>query len=435
MSGRLASLKALAAGQASPVSLTRACLEAIEARNGALNLIVHLDAAGALEAAAAAQARRAAGAPLSPIDGAPLVIKANIAVAGWPWTAALALFAQRVAARDAEIVARLRAAGAVLLGLANMHEAAFGATTTSPLYGPAFHPARLGYTPGGSSGGSAAAVAAGFCLGALGTDTMGSVRLPSAYCGVAGMKPSGGRVWLSGVEPLSPTLDHVGAHARDAHDLALLMAALETRETGAPPGVGLAGLRVGRVAHGVALEPGVAARFEAACAAFVAAGARVEEAALDGAAFAQLRLHGLLICEAEAGRALAGPRALRPQGVSASLAALLDYGLSVAPARLAEAYAACAHAAEAAQAAFEAFDVLILPTAPHTAFPHSAPAPPSQADLTVFANMAGIPALSLPMGCDAQGLPAGLQILAPQGADARALAVAAAIEPWLNASV
>lgn len=421
-------------GAATPEAVLETCLEAVAARNGALNAIVHLDTEGSRRAASRAAARWKAGEPLSPIDGAPIVVKANVAVEALPWTAALGPFADRVAAEDSAVVARLRAAGAVIVGIANMHEGALGATTTSPLYGQADNPLAPRLTPGGSSGGSAAAVAADFCVGAVGTDTMGSVRLPSAYCGVAGFKPSFGRLSRRGVELLSFSLDHVGVHARTARDLAPLYDAVAGYDAADPFAVdhgagpapaALSSLRIGRlVADDVPLEPEVATRFQDAL-------ARIGEIAtisLTDVALPTVRRRALLVTEAECAALLDGAAALDDPRFSPTFRALVQYGAAQPAAQLAAAHHLLASTRHAVRRAFERVDILLCPTTPHVAFPYAQAAPATQADLTVLANVAGLPAASIPMGPGRDGLPTGLQIIGPRGADARVLAAAQAIE-------
>src|SRR5690606_37664441 len=154
------------------------------------------------------------GMPLSPLDGVPVAVKDNVAISGLARPGAIVAYETQIAPADATVVSKLRAAGAVVTGMLNMDEGAFGTTTESPLYGRCRNPLRLDHSPGGSSGGSAAAVAAGLCVASLGTDTLGSVRIPASYCGIVGFKPSHGAIDAGGVLALPPTLDHVGVLAR-----------------------------------------------------------------------------------------------------------------------------------------------------------------------------------------------------------------------------
>ena len=218
--------QAYAQGLCDPVAVTRAHLARIALRNPALHAFVHVCSDQALQQAHASAQRWASGQPLGPLDGVVMALKDNIDVVGMPCTAGTAAFAQRIPTRDAPIYQRLSAAGMVLLGKLNMHEAALGATTDNPVYGRCMNPLREGYTPGGSSGGSSAAVADHLCTLAMGTDTMGSVRIPAAYCGVMGMIPTRTRLPMDGIVPLSPTLDVAGPLARSGQDLAQVMACL-----------------------------------------------------------------------------------------------------------------------------------------------------------------------------------------------------------------
>ncbi len=177
----------------------------LEARNAPLNAFVDWD--------------RDAHGRAGQLAGLTVGIKSNIAVADLPWTGGMGVYRDRIATRDAEVVARLRAAGATILGTLNMHEAALGATTDNAFYGRTHNAHRHDYTPGGSSGGSGAAVAAGLCDVALGTDTMGSVRIPAAYNGVYGLKPTHGAVSQDGLAMLEPSLDCIGPLARDLDEL------------------------------------------------------------------------------------------------------------------------------------------------------------------------------------------------------------------------
>jgi len=431
-------------GAITPVEAFEVFLGRAERLNPALNAIVHWDVGEASAAAAASAERWRASMPLSVLDGVPMAVKANLAVKGQPWTGALSAYKDRVAVADSGAVAALRRAGAVILGIANMHEAALGATTTSPLYGPAFHPLRAGYTPGGSSGGSAAAVAAGLVPAALGSDTLGSVRLPSAYCGIAGFKPSFGRVSRAGMTLLSYTLDHVGVHARYARDLLPLMAALAGRDPADPFATGLArmastpagvasdlkGLRLGAVTLEPAMQvsAGVALAYDRMLAHLSAAGAVIEPVTLEGYEPAVMRLKGLLICEAEAASLMADALASSPEAFSPAMRGLLTYGATQPAAKLAAAQWAIAQTRAMTARVFERVVALVSPTVGHTAFAHAQEPPATQIDLTALANFAGLPAASIPMGTAEEGLPCGFQIMAPFGADRTALSIAEAIE-------
>jgi aspartyl-tRNA(Asn)/glutamyl-tRNA(Gln) amidotransferase subunit A len=212
----------------SPVELVQACLRRIDERDPQLNAFITVSAESALEQATAAEALISQGLWRGPLHGIPIALKDIIDVAGIPTTAASRLFRDRVPGpgQDAEVVRRLREAGAVLIGKTNLHEFAYGGSSVISAYGPTRNPLAPDLTTGGSSGGAAAAVAAGMCYAAVGTDTAGSIRLPAAFCGVVGLKPSYGLVSARGVIPLAWTFDHVGPLARSATDAALLLQAI-----------------------------------------------------------------------------------------------------------------------------------------------------------------------------------------------------------------
>src|SRR6185369_9120124 len=207
----------------SPVELTRACLARIERLNPVVNTFITVTAEQALRQARDAEAEIHKGNWRGPLHGVPIALKDLIDTAGVRTTAGSELFKDRVPQEDAEVVRRLNAAGAVMLGKLNMHEFAYGATSVPTFYGAVHNPWKTDRIAGGSSGGSAAAVAAGLCFGALGSDTGGSIRQPSAYCGITGLKPTYGRVSTRGAIPLSWSLDHVGPMCRSVEDAALLL--------------------------------------------------------------------------------------------------------------------------------------------------------------------------------------------------------------------
>jgi aspartyl-tRNA(Asn)/glutamyl-tRNA(Gln) amidotransferase subunit A len=429
---------ALARRAVTAEAATQHYLDRIAALNPRLRAFTHVDAAGALAAAREADARLAKGQGLGPLDGVPIAVKDNIAVAGLPMTCGVEGRRQAVAAEDAFCVTLLREQGAVILGTLNMHEGALGATTDNVAYGRCINPWKDGYTPGGSSGGSGAAVAAGLCAAALGTDTMGSVRIPAAYCGVFGFKPSYGRISSAGLGHLSWTLDHVGPIARRAEDLRALMACLATGHAGAmvtipspdyrdfwlDEPVLFAGLTIGVMDADVELEPAVADTYASALDRLKALGAVLEPVRFDVPAPGVLRRKGLLISEAEGAVAFAQELA-SGEGLTPEFQGLLEWGARQPAAKLAEAQFAVlgARAKIRRQMAWLGLDLVVSPTAPQCAFAHGGPAPANQADFTCLANFADLPAASVPIGF-AHGLPVGLQVLGPEQADAFVLRVA-----------
>jgi len=213
-------------GDVSPVELTEACLGRIERLDAKLNAFITVTAEAALAQARAAEAAIRRGEWIGALHGIPVALKDLIDTAGVRTTAASALFKDRVPGEDAEVVRRLKVAGAVLLGKLNLHECAYGGSGVISYFGAARNPWDSECATGGSSSGAAAAVAAGMCYGAVGTDTGGSVREPAAFCGIVGLKPTYGRVSTRGVIPLAWTLDHVGPMTRTVTDAALMLQAL-----------------------------------------------------------------------------------------------------------------------------------------------------------------------------------------------------------------
>lgn len=423
--------QAYAQGLTDPVAVTRAHLARVAQRNPALQAFVHVCEDLALQQAQASAQRWASGQPRGPLDGVVMALKDNIDVVGMPCTAGTAAYAQRIPAHDAPVYQRLRDAGMVLLGKLNMHEAALGATTDNPVYGRCINPLRDGFTPGGSSGGSAAAVADHLCTIAMGTDTMGSVRIPAAYCGVMGMIPTRTRIPMDGIVPLSPTLDVAGPLARSGHDLAQTMACLL--------GIRLApavqtdvwnGLRVGILPQTdeVDMAPAVHQAWQTTQQRLQAQGAQVQSVLLPDWSPARNRLHALLMSEWEG--ADYWLNALGPElpGLSVGLQKMLHYGARLGPEKRQASQAAIDGLRAQGAALFADIDVLLLPTTPHTSFAHTEAAPASQAGWACLANMLGAPALSFP--CPTEGLPVSCQLLAAPGQDERLLSLACALDTF-----
>ncbi len=436
---------ALAAGAFSAQDLLRAYLARIAQYEDGLNCFITLLAEPALEQARAADTRRAKGQCLSPLDGIPIALKDNIDLAGVATTNGMAKF--RTPETDSAVAQRLTQAGAVIIGKANMHEGALGATTNNHHHGACHNPWRPGYTPGGSSGGSAAAVAARLCAGALGTDTMGSVRLPAAYCGLTGLKPTYGLISTCGVVPLSYGLDHVGPICRSTRDLSLLLGVLagydpECAESihphralraGRADLADLAGLRfaVPLGPDAIPCGTGIWEDFEGHVANLRHQGAVQVDLRLANPDPTGSRLAGLLISEAEAGYALRAELQSHPGDFSDDFRKMLDYGRNAAAHRLVAAQRRLQAVGHEVRKLFDQVDLLLLPTAAQAAFPFAQPAPANQADFTQWANHGGCPALSLPCGLSPDGMPLGLQLIGRPLADGRLLALGEAIAPLL----
>jgi len=437
-----AAAAAMRAGELTASALLQAYLERIDRHDRRLNAFITVTARAAETQAQAADARLRAGRPLSPLDGIPIALKDNIDVAGVVTTNGMRR--EVVAQEDAPVAHRLRAAGAVLLGKLNMHEGALGGTTDNPHHGRAHNPWAHDHTPGGSSGGSGAAVAARLCAAALGTDTLGSVRLPAHYCGVCGLKATTGLISTRGVMPLSYALDHVGPLTRTVRDLAAMTAVMAgpdpvSPESVAPPdgwsaGAGSpqspAGLRIGvlRNFDAEAMDEAVREAFAAALARLRRLGAEVVEVALDGYAPTPMRLAGVLISEAEAAFALDDELKATPDMASDAFKQMVAFGRDAPAWKLVRAQRRAAEAGAAGRRLFDEVDLLVSPTAPQVAFRFDAGARDDQADFTALANYARAPAVSVPSGFTADGLPLGLQLIAPPFAEARLLGAAAAFE-------
>lgn len=415
---------AFAGGSLAPVDVLRVYFDHIEQYNPRLNAFLSLRFDAAMEEARAAAGRWKSGQQRSPIDGVPFGVKANIAVKGLPWHGGIAAYRDRMAEEDAGVVERLRGAGAVPMGILNMHEGALGATTDNPSFGRCYNPWGDGLTPGGSSGGSGAAVAAGFCAFSLGTDTMGSVRIPSAYCGIAGLKPSYGDICGRGLVELSRTLDHIGPHALSARDLKMIYAALR-KDDSAPPARSLR-IGIGDWRGGVDVSPDVAAAFKKAAQELSKIG-EVSIIDLSKFDFGALRRRGLLVSEVEGYRTHKQRLAQSPGGFSDDFRGLLEWGAGQSQEKIDAAYAEVKSAGAALNALFDEVDVITIPTAPQGPFGFDDQIPANQADFTCIANFAGAPAVATPASVDGAP-PASLQFIAKTGADAVALEAAIAFE-------
>lgn len=411
-------LEALASGTTSSVAVTESYLARITAVNPAINAYTHVAGDAARFAARESDDRRARGAPLSAFDGVPVALKASIAVRSWPWTAGFEVWRERLAAHDARIVTRLRELGCVLLGLTNMDEGGLGATTMNAAFGYTHHPRGPGRSPGGSSGGSAAAVAAELCAFAIGTDTIGSLRIPAAYCGIATLKPTHGVIDMSGIETAHARFDHAGPLVRSAEDLepvssALLPASL-TR-----PAATRGNLRIGVLRS---LEPAtesqVAADYAAALEKLRAQGHQL--VALDPGAWELGRLRRAIfsLVEHEVWRTHRDLLEREPGDYSPSLRAMLEFGGRQATADLERHERRIGEFTARLVAAMNGLDALATPTAPQVAFAHDDAVPANSADYTAIASACGWPATSVPMQRPAEAWPSGLQFIARAGNEA-----------------
>ena len=434
----------IAAGEVSPVALTEAALARIETRDPALNAFVTVTAERARAAARAAEAEIAEGRIRSPLHGVPLAVKDLFATKGVRTTGGSRLLADWVPDHDAAVVERLEAAGAVLLGKTGMHELAYGTTSHNAHHGPVRNPWDTACHPGGSSGGSAAAVAAGLAYGALGSDTGASIRQPAACCGIVGLKPTFGRVSKFGALPLSWSMDHMGPMTRSVADAALMLQILAGPDPRDPNcaerpvpdysadlDVGVKGKRIA-LARGFFFadcDPEVTAAVEAAAQALEDLGARIEEIELPELDSAYLTGGITIACEATAYHAK--DLRERPEAFSAELRGSLELGAFYSAVDYLQAQRVRRLVTDAIRGAMEPFDGVLSPTCPVPATPIDDSVPGHSAlrhRNTIPFNLTGLPAISLPCGMTGSGLPIGLQIAGQAFDEAGILAIARAYE-------
>lgn len=438
----LHSVRALAAGYRSgrftPIDACRAALARLAAWEPKLNAFIDPMTEAVTAQAERATAELAAGLDRGVLHGIPVAIKDIIDVAGVPTTHATRAVEPVVAACDATCVARLRAAGAIVFGKTNLLEYAYG--IVHPAFGQTNNPFDPSRTAGGSSGGSAAAVAAGIVPLALGTDTGGSVRAPAAYCGIVGLKPTFGLLPLDGVHPLSPSLDHLGILARSGADAEIALAALRDPETTARPPASTATeapgmpLRLG-IVTGQWRHPAVCSEVRTAlddvAARLRAVGATLVEIDLPTPEAMAATLLDILLPEAAVIHAPIHAR--NPGGYAPGTAEQIRAGMAMPPERLSAAKALQAAWTAELDVVFERVDALIAPTVPFVA-PDADPALSAEGDDEIVslchADLTGAPSVSVPI-THKGGLPIGLQFTGRRGGDDALLALVMRLEALL----
>lgn len=429
----------------SPVELVLAYLARIDRLEPRVNAYITISRELALKQARQLEAELEAGHWRGPLHGIPIALKDNMDTAGIRTTAASALLADRVPARDAEVYRRLTGAGAVLLGKLNMHEFAYGGTSAITHFGPVHNPWNLEHIPGGSSGGSAAAVSAHMCCAALGTDTLASIRMPSAYCGIVGLKPTHGLASIRGIIPISETLDHVGPMTRTVGDAALVLQAIAGYDALDPVSIrtelpeyadslqqSTAGLRLGRP------QSPYFDRLDVDVAKMVGAALEVLAKLTAGIGAITLPPHPdfpVLLAEATGyhGKNLADPV---KRGLYDPLTlARLDAAAAFSTADYVLAYRELLLSRKAIDKVFEEVDLLVTPTTPGLPETIDKAVNPAEASggepslrNTFEFNIYGIPAISVPCGFSGSGLPIGLQISGPRLGELSVLALAHAYE-------
>lgn len=417
----------------SSVELTQESLRRIRESQPRFNAFITITDELALEQARRADEEFAHGVDRGPLHGIPYSLKDLFDTRGIRTTGGSKIFAHHIPDRDAEVYRKLTEAGAVLTGKNGMHELAYGITSNNPHFGPVRNPHDMARIPGGSSGGSAAAVAADLVFFSIGTDTGGSIRVPAAYCGCVGLKPTYGRVSRAGVFPLGYSLDHVGPFARTVRDAALVMDAIaepvpESRET--------AGRRIGVPENyfNERLSPEVAAAFDRTLTAAEAAGCRLVPITVPDPAEINSLGRLLLLCEAAAAFR---PLLNRRDEIGADVLALIDQGLLIPAVDYIDARRLRRVYRKRWAEVWTKVDVILTPTTSITA-PLIGQTIVGEEEVRMAStrfvrpfNVLGIPALSIPVPTD--GLPIGIQVVGPALGDSTVLEVSELLERALKA--
>jgi aspartyl-tRNA(Asn)/glutamyl-tRNA(Gln) amidotransferase subunit A len=440
----------------SPVEVTEATLKRIEKLNPTLNVFITVTSELAMNAAREAESEIQHKKWRGPLHGVPIAVKDLFDTAGIRTTAGSGVFKDRVPVQDAEVIRRLKSAGAVLVGKTNMHEFAFGGSSLVTYFGGVHNPWELGHIAGGSSGGSAAALAAGLCYGALGSDTAGSIRQPASYCGIVGLKPTYGLVSTRGVIPLSWSLDHVGPMARTVEDTATLLQAIAgydaedvaSVQVTVPNYANAIHSRPSPVRIGVArdfffegLDSEIQAAVNAALAVFAKLASRISDVSVDARNQEDLRS---TIRSAEAYTYHKEFMEKTPELYQPETLARLRVSAKVGVVEYIRARRQLEITRRRSVEVFQKVDVVVTPTCPIVPPPISDFSGDRNGsadflnrniqDTSPF-NVFGWPTISVPCGFTASGLPIGLQVSGPPAGDAMVLQVARAYEratDWYN---
>ncbi len=426
----------LAKKKISPVELTQVYLSRIERLNAQLNAFLTVTAEQALAEARLAERELLRGRRRGPLHGIPIALKDNIWTLGVRTTAGSAILRDFVPTADATVVRQLRRAGAVLLGKTNLHEFAYGATNENPHFGSTHNPWASARMTGGSSGGSAAAVSAGLCAAAIGSDTGGSIRVPASFCGIVGLKPTFGRVSVYGVVPLAASFDHVGPLARSAADAALVLGAISGRDPLDPTSVARPvedffaevktrrrRLRLGWPKEHMweRIHPDVQRLVEAAAKKLVRGGGSIEVISLPTLPEAVDAANAMSIAEARAFHEEAGYFPARADEYGEDVRKRLELADGVRAADYLKGRDIIRRAKAEFASALERVDAIVSPTVPMVAPVIGTqsvrvggveePMRCAQLRLTRPGNLTGLPAVSIPCGFTPEGLPVGMQLI------------------------
>ena len=425
----------------SPLELTQAHLERIQKYDQHLNSFITLTPELALQQAHLAEKEIQQGNYRGNLHGIPLGLKDLFETQGIRTTAGSTFFAEYIPESDASVVQKLKEAGAILLGKLNMHEIALGATNENPHYGDCCNPWNLKCITGGSSGGNAAALAAGLCMGALGSDTGGSIRIPSSLCGVVGLKPTYGRVSLRGVIPLSWNLDHAGPMARSVRDVAILLQAIAGYDPQdawsvdmsgddylATPGEDLSGWRIALASDGyfsdhAVVDGEVLAAVQRSAQVFESLGAQVDRVPFPNAREAAMANGLMTPCDAAAFHHQR--LAENPQGFGNDVLKRLQSGAAYTSTEYVQARRMQTILRCQFNEFFDEYDLLLTPTTPITAPVRGSGDAVDRARLltrlTAPFNLTGMPALSIPCGWSTNKMPIGLQIVSKPWAERKVI--------------
>jgi aspartyl-tRNA(Asn)/glutamyl-tRNA(Gln) amidotransferase subunit A len=427
-------------GAVSPTELIESCLAQIQLRQPSVNAFTTVLENSARDDARKAHAEIGAGRWRGPLHGIPIAVKDLIDVQGTRTTSGSALPSIEASA-DALVVRRLREAGAIIIGKTNLHEFAYGTTSEETAFGPVRNPLDETRSAGGSSGGSAAALAAGMCFGAIGTDTGGSIRIPSAACGTVGLKPTAGEIPTDGVVPLSPTFDHVGPMTRSVADAGILYQVMKgVQPTGLPHAPRRMVIGVPGPYFCDRVDADVAAAMDRARAALHQGGHETIDVEIEHAAWTpSVYLHVML---PEASWYHAPLLERHASSYSPGVRLRLELGRYA----LAEDYLRALDLREALRLrvdrALDGCDALLLPTLPMAAptlgsttveiAGQEEPVRAAMLRLTQIFNVTGHPSIAIPAGRGRDGMPRGVQVIGPRGATERLLALGVAVENLLR---